>query len=224
VIRENPVKVAIVEDEALLRSLLASTLSSQPTIEVLETYADAATAGSGIPVLAPDVITLDISLGPGPSGLELGLELRRKLPNLGIVLLSNHYEPYLLATLPEDEFQGWSYLLKRSVANVDTLVRAIHGSASGLVVVDREITRARVSSKGESKYGLTARQLEVLALMAEGYSNAGIASRLYLSEKSVENHVSRIFQQLGITTDREQHGRVIAVLRYLEIMAPDFRD
>jgi DNA-binding NarL/FixJ family response regulator len=221
---DSRVKVAIVEDEALLRSLLASTLATQATIEVLDTFPDAATAAARIPSLAPDVVTLDISLGPGKSGLELGLELRRALPNLGIVLLSNHYEPYLLASLPEDEFRGWSYLLKRSVVNVDTLVRAIHGSAAGLVVVDREITRARAASKSESAYGLTARQLEVLSLMAEGFSNAGIASRLFLSEKSVENHVSRIFQQLGISAAREQHGRVIAVLRYLEIMTPELRD
>jgi DNA-binding NarL/FixJ family response regulator len=224
------VKVAIVEDETLLSSLLASMLGSEPSIDVVGTFSDAATAVSRIPNLAPNVITLDISLGRGKSGLELGKELRRSLPNVGIVLLTNHYGPFLphIGLQPTGDagepFRGWSYLLKRSVTNLDTLVRAIQSAAAGLVVVDPELTRPREAKRPDGVGALSARQLEVLALIAEGYSNAGIASRLIVSEKSVENHVSRVFQQLGIHADRDRHVRVTAVRRYLQMMSPTAGD
>lgn len=204
------VRVAVVEDESLLRDLLVTALGSQPTLEVVGSFADGNVAISTLPSLRPHVVTLDIDLGRGPNGVEVGIALRRALPNLGIVLLSHHGRPEILAGLPDDARGGWSYVLKGSLHDIGTLVRAIESAATGLLTLDPAIVgRPHRTEPDEGR--LTRRQLEVLSLVAEGRSNSSIARELLLSEKSVENHLSRIYQQLGIRpSDSDIHARVRA--------------
>ncbi len=166
---------------------------------------------------------LDIDLGSRINGVQLGLMLRRHLPRLAIVLLSNHGDPEFVASLPEEVRGGWSYLLKKSVNDVDVLSRTISGAAMGLTVLDPQLVagmRTRPKKQGMLSR-LTPRQMDILELIAQGYSNAAIAERLVLAEKSVENQINLLYQQLEI--DRSTSGvqpRVKAVLTYLDEMRP----
>lgn len=167
-------------------------------------------------VLTPDVILMDIEIGSQENGVDLGLRLRQHLPNVGIVLLSNHNTRQYLQSVPKDEAAGWSYLLKRSVSNLSTLVRVIQATALGLMVLDPQLNESLTPRQGSRTARLTPRQLEVLRLVAEGHSNAAIAQKLYLSDKSVENHLTAVYQVLGVWMDEEPvHPRVKAVLVYL---------
>ena len=210
-------RVALVEDEALFRDLLRVSLAQHDGLQVVGVFADPESALREIPTLHVDVAILDIDLASPMTGVELGVRLRRALPDLGIMLLSNHADPQLLSSLPSDVAGGWSYLLKRSVTNVDTLQRAIEGASMGLLLFDPELTRRTRPRRSGPLTELSPRQLEVLGLIAEGHSNAAIAEKLTLSERSIENHVSRIYTTLGVdATDRSAHARVVAVRRYLD--------
>jgi DNA-binding NarL/FixJ family response regulator len=210
-------RVVLVEDEALFRDLLRVSLAQHEGLQVVGVFADPESALREIPTLHVDVAILDIDLASPMTGVELGVRLRRALPDLGIMLLSNHADPQLLSSLPRDVAGGWSYLLKRSVTNVDTLQRAIEGASMGLLLFDPELTRRTRPRRSGPLTELSPRQLEVLGLIAEGHSNAAIADKLTLSERSIENHVSRIYTTLGVdATDRSAHARVVAVRRYLD--------
>lgn len=207
----------IVEDEPLYRDLLALALAQDHRIKVVGTFADGESALDAIVQLEPDVALLDIELPGAINGIQLGLHLRRQLPKLGIVLLSNHGDPQFVASLPKDVISGWSYLLKKSVSNIESLRRAIEGALAGFVVLDPQLVAGLRPGENLDRIRLTPRQREILALMAEGLTNRAIANRLVLAEKSVENQINALYQQLGI--DREDgtlQPRVKAVLLYLE--------
>jgi DNA-binding NarL/FixJ family response regulator len=207
----------IVEDEDLYRDLLGAVLSQQPGLQVLGAYADGGSALAAIPGLNPRTALLDIELGEGLNGVQLGLELRRHLPDLGIILLSNHDDPRFFRAVPRAMFTGWSYLLKKSVSDADALVRAIEGAAAGFVVLDPRLD-AGMQPRAQGRLArLTPRQREILALIAQGFTNAAIAERLTIAEKSVENQTNALYQRLGIDRDdRALHPRVKATTVYLE--------
>lgn len=216
---QPPVKTVIIEDEGLFRTLLAQALSVYPDIHVVATYADGPSALDEIPALEPDVAVVDIQLPGGINGIQLGLRLRQELPHLGIVLLSNYREPGFLSSLSPSEAAGWSYLLKRSVGDISTVYRAIKGSVRGEVVIDPHLTQdERVWASGVLG-GLSAREFEILRLIAQGYSNTAIAEKLVLSLRTVENRIRHLYQRMGIdTTSPALQPRVLAVLRYLEAL------
>lgn len=204
------------EDESLYREMLSTALQNFDDIDVLASFADGSSALDGIPALNPDVALLDISLGDGISGIEVGLRLRRSLPNLGIVLLSNHVDVHFLSSVPGESISGWSYLLKKDVADLASLHRAILGAADGLVVLSPKLLAAGTPGGRTLVGGLTPRQQEVLSLIARGFSNAGIAAELNLARKTVENYINEIYGSLGIDTAGDQiQPRVRAVLMFL---------
>lgn len=214
----QPIRVAIVEDEPLYRGLLEHYLSQHPRLTVVAAYADGQSALSGIPDQAPDVVTLDIELPGRLDGIQTALTLRKKTPNLGIVILSNHADPRFLGVLPREVTSGWSYLLKKSVSNIEVLDRAVEGAAAGTVTLDPAIVAGMRPKPGGPVARLTPRQREILGLVASGLSNAAIAEQLVLAEKSVENQLTSIYGELGL--DRRDgtaiHPRVSAVLAYLK--------
>jgi DNA-binding NarL/FixJ family response regulator len=212
------VRVAIVEDEPLYRGLLEQHLAQHPHFEVVGTFADGAAAVDGIAAAAADVVTLDIELPGAVDGIQTALTLRARDARLGIVILSNHADPRFLGALPREVTSGWSYLLKKSVSNVETLERAIAGAANGTVTLDPSIVAGMRPKPGRPTGHLTPRQLEILGLVAEGLSNAAIGDRLVLAEKSVENQLTAIYGELGIDrrATAEVHPRVRAVLAYLQ--------
>lgn len=209
--------MVIVEDEPLFRDLLKVALSQQPLLEVVGVFADGPSALESIPSLHPKVAIMDIELGGPLNGVKVGLLLRRQLPELGIVLLSNYREPQFVASLPSDTVSGWSYLFKKSVSNVQTLTRAIEGAAAHFVVLDPELVASRRPRPEGALARLTARQREILESVAQGLTNAAIAERLGLAEKTVENQIGLLYQQLDLDNSRSSvHPRVQAVLVFLK--------
>ena len=213
----DPTRVALVEDEPLYRELLGQYLARHAGLSVVGAFADGESALEQLPALNPDVVTLDIELPGRLDGIQLGLALRRLLPSLGIVLLSNHADPRFLGALPREVTSGWSYLLKKSVSDVKTLDRALEGAAQGIVTLDPAVVAGMRPRAGSHLDRLTPRQRDILGLVAQGLTNAAIAERLVIAEKSVENQLTAIYGEFGI--DRKEdavHPRVSAVLAYLK--------
>lgn len=210
----KPIRVALVEDDDLFRDLLQQTLGQRDEIHVVASFARGDDAMRSIPRLGLDVAILDISLADKINGIQLGLRLRQQLPNLGIVILSNHNKASVLQYIPEDSISGWSYLTKGAVHDVETLLRAIKSTAIGLVVFNPEQSNHQTRKSGKLAR-LSDREFEVLELMVQGYSNRGIAERLRLSEKTIENYISPIYAKLTDQSVSSLHPRVQSVLIYL---------
>lgn len=210
------IRVLIVEDEGLFRDMLRIALSSLPDIEVVGSSSNGQDAILLAEELRPDVVLMDIELGSGPNGIEAGHHIRAASPSTGIVILSMHRDKQYIASLPKDQASGWSYLLKQSLEDTGALIRAIQGSAAGLVVMDPTIVQGLQPRVGTRVGRLTPRQQDVLRLMAQGYNNAGIAENLVIGQKSVENLINMIFQELEVPREGQVHPRVMAVLTYLE--------
>lgn len=214
---QRELRLMLVDDEDLYRDLLQTALGQQPRLNIVGTFRDPATALASGPGLQPDVAVLDIELGAGvPDGIHLGLSLRQSLPELGIVLLSNHADLRFVAALHKRPITGWSYLLKQSVRDVAALRRAIEGAAEGDVVLDPRLVAGLQPRAGGPLDPLTPRQREILGLVAQGMTNAAIAEQLVLAEKSVENQLTDIYEACGIDRREQVHARVKAVLLYLQ--------
>ena len=201
------VSVLIVEDQPLLLDALRNALDGDVTITVVGTATSAEQARS---VGAPyDVLLTDISL-PGDDGVRLARTMKEQRPGLGVLLLSAHAFPSVLAHL--DGFDGgWGYLLKDSVTDVGEVVRAVHLVAEGGVMVDAGLRRSARRTVGTVLDGLSPAQWQLLQAISGGWSNQAIAEQLGLAPKSVENAVGRLYHELGIdTTDRSRNARVEA--------------
>ena len=210
------VRLLLVEDEALYRDLLQVALGRDSGLAVVGAFADPREALAVGPDLQPDVALLDVEFGDALNGVQLGLMLRRRLPAMGIVLLSNHSEPTFATTLGVQGLAGWSYLLKKSLQDVETLRRAIHGAAQQQVVLDPAVVSALRPDNRGLLATLTARQYQILGLIAQGLGNAAIAETLGLAEKSVENQINLLYQQCGVEgRGTGMHPRVHATLLYL---------
>lgn len=209
-------RVMIVEDDALFRDMLRISLDYIPEVEVVEVVSDGKAAINLATQLHPDVILMDIELGNGPNGIDAALEIKENHPDIGIVILSSHRERKYTNQVLLGETSGWSYLLKQSVKEIDALARAIHGAASGLVVMDPVVINSVKPRKDSALGALTPREQEVLDVMSQGYSNGAIADKLVLNVKSVENYINAIYQELSIEHGSGLHPRVQAVLSYLK--------
>lgn len=213
---ERKIRVVAVEDERLYLDLLKVALEGYADIEVVGTFSDGNACLEAAPDLEPDVALLDIELSNGPSGLEVGQELKSRLPRIGIVLLSNHLHPEFVFALRKNKTTGWSYLDKKNVTDVDTLYRAIVGAVDGRVVLDHGLLSASKPKEGSQIASLTRRQTEILELIALGFSNAAIAEALFVTNKTVENHINTLYQALDIPREPTVQPRVLAVLKYLD--------
>jgi len=209
------VTILIVEDEGLFRDMLKISLGSLPNLEVVGAVSDGNAAVEAADRLLPDVVLMDIELGCDPNGIAAGRAIKEQHPDIGIIILSAHKEREYLNLMAAQELSGWSYLLKQSVTNAEALVRAIAGAASGLVVMDPSVVDKMRPRQGSLTAGLTPRQQEVLAMMAQGYNNSAIAEHLVLGTKSVENYINAIYQELSLNHNGPLHPRVQAVLSYI---------
>lgn len=219
----NAINIAIIEDEPLFRDLLARTLSRSNDIRVLSTFesgelaitwlkAKTHTDGPADRIL--DVAVVDIQLRGNINGIQTAYRLRKLQPHLGVIFLSNHRVPGVLAALDSFDRRGVSYLLKTSVSDVEALHRAILATADGSVVLDKAILD-QGEKPDRTALRLTERQREILDLVAQGYTNTIIADRLDLSPRTVENHLARIYQELEISDSEKYQPRVQAVVAYL---------
>jgi len=206
-------RVLVVESDGLQRDMLRTVLSNDPRLDLAGATGDASEAAQEAAASRPDVVLV----GLGADFEQDALALAQSLSAAGtrIVFLGERPDRRTLAALPAFRAAGWSYLLRQSVSDIATLVRAIEGAAMGLVVLD-PIVLESLSRRDSRLSALTRRQLEVLSLMAKGNNNAAIARALVLEEKSVENHINAIFGQLNLSRDNAAHPRVKAVLLYLQ--------
>ena len=211
-------RVAIADDDVLLREGLASLLE-RSGFEVV------GQAGNGPGLLAlvrqhvPDLVIIDIRMPPGHSteGLEVAQAIRQERPQTAILLLSAHVEvEHAMQILGSG--QGVGYLLKSRVTDVDEFVETLERVARGGSVVDPALVKELVDSRHrhDPLAVLTEREREVLALVAEGRSNAGVARQLWVTEGTVEKHVRSILTKLQLPEADDDHRRVLAVLTYLE--------
>ncbi|MFQ6027654.1 MAG: response regulator, partial [Dehalococcoidia bacterium] len=213
---EEMTRILLVDDQVFFTELLRNTLSGEPGLEVVGVAHDGETAVQMARDTSPDAVVMDIELPGELDGIEAGLQIKRERPETGIVVLSMYDDRRYVTSLPLYESPGWSYLLKQTLPDLGTLVRAIQGSTTGMTVLDPAVITNLRPKEGSVVMGLTPRLQEVLQLIAQGFSNAAIAEQLTLTEKSVETYISTIYQQLQISGEQDIHARVRATLLYLE--------
>ena len=214
----EPISVVLADDDVLLREGLAGLLARAG----LDVRGQAGTAQEALDLVAahhPDVAVLDVRMPPdhGTEGLRAAQRIKVEHPGTAVLVLSAHVEvEHALDLLASDG--GVGYLLKDRVADVGDLVDAVTRVAAGGSVVDADLVRELVTARRrvDPLAPLSAREREVLSLMAEGRSNAGIAHRLFLAEGTVEKHVRAVLAKLDLPETQEDHRRVLAVVRYLQ--------
>jgi DNA-binding NarL/FixJ family response regulator len=209
------VRIVIGEDSTLFREGLVLLLRDAGH-EVVAAVGDADALEAAVAREAPDIAIADIRMPPGDedAGARAAARIRRDHPDVAVMLLSQHVETRhsldLVAT------GGFGYLLKDRVLDVDDFLDALRRVADGGSALDPEVVAALVGPRRDDPLDvLTPREREVLGLMAEGRTNAGIANRLWLTDRTVETHVSSILGKLGIAGGEEDHRRVLAVLAHL---------
>ena len=211
-------RVVVAEDLFLLRDGLARLLTAYD----FEIAAAVDTAPALLRALLeerPDVAVVDVRLPPSfaDDGLRAALQARQQIPGLPVVLLSQYVEQLYARELLADQAGSVGYLLKDRVFNDDQFIDAIRAVAGGGTVMDPEVVTKLLGrrSRDEPVTRLSAREQEVLELMAEGRSNTAIAQRLYVTEKAVSKHTTSIFSKLGLAASEDDNRRVLAVLAYL---------
>ncbi len=211
-------RVVIAEDNALLRAGIVALLRERD-IDVVAQAEDAAGLLRIVAGHRPDLAIVDVRLPPTftDEGVRAALEARARHPDLGVLILSQYVEPVYTSELLASGGAGVGYLLKERVGEVAAFVDAIERVAAGGSVMDPSVVRQMLGRgrRDDPLGGLTPRERTVLAVMAEGKSNAGIAEALTISGASVEKHVTAIFRKLELRNDTTEHRRVQAVLKYV---------
>jgi DNA-binding NarL/FixJ family response regulator len=214
----DPVRVVIGEDDVLLREGIVRLLT-EAGFEVAAQAGDADAFLRKALAHHADVAVVDVRMPPERTddGLRAAVELRRRRPETGVLVLSQFYDPRFALDLIGDRAEGVGYLLKERVGDVDAFVEAVHRVAGGGSVLDPEVVARMLGRRTPDSpvAQLTARERDVLGAMAEGKSNQGIAAALFVTEAAVEKHVTSIFQKLGLSPTATEHRRVLAVLAFL---------
>jgi DNA-binding NarL/FixJ family response regulator len=214
----RPLRVAIGEDDVLLREGIARILTGAG-LDVVSQSGDADDLLQRALAYRPDVVVTDVQMPPRreDDGLRTAMELRRRSPRIGVLILSQFCEPAYVMDLVGERPEGVGYLLKERVGDVTAFIDAVRRVAAGGSALDPEVVvrmLGRRTKEGPLQL-LTPRELGVLAAMAEGMSNSGVAHSLLISPASVEKHVTAIFRKLRIAPTDSEHRRVQAVLTYL---------
>ncbi|MEV6595531.1 response regulator transcription factor [Actinoplanes sp. NPDC051346] len=209
-------RVVIAEDLALLRDGLIRILEAFD-FKVVEAVDNGPALLPALVKHRPEVAVVDVRLPPTytDEGLQAAIAARTEIPGLPILVLSQHVEPLYARELLSGRGGGVGYLLKDRVSDVAQFVDAVRRVADGGTALDPEVV-SRLLARGRPVAALTARESEVLAQMAEGRSNAAIASKLFVTEKAVSKHISNIFTKLGLSPSDDDNRRVLAVLAYLD--------
>jgi DNA-binding NarL/FixJ family response regulator len=212
------VRVVVGEDDVLMREGIVRVLADAG-FDVVAHACDADSVLRRALAHRPDVVVTDIQMPPHneDDGLQAALELRRQRPETGVLVLSQYFEEHYALDLLGDRPEGVGYLLKERVGDVEVFAQAVArvaagGSALDPVVVGRMLGRNRPKGPLDE---LSPRERDVLAAMAEGKSNKGIAEELVVTEAAIEKHVTRIFTKLALGPTPTEHRRVLAVLTYL---------
>jgi DNA-binding NarL/FixJ family response regulator len=212
------VRVVVGEDSVLLREGIVRVLGDAG-FEVVAQAGDAEDLLRKVCAHKPDVAVVDIRMPPTETddGLRAAIEIRRRLPGTGVLVLSQYLEEGYALDLVADGAEGTGYLLKERVGDVERFADSVRRVGEGGAALDPEVVVQVLGRRrrDDPLVGLTERDREVLALMAEGRSNQAIAGRLVVTERAVEKHVTSIFDKLGLMPAAEDHRRVLAVLSFL---------
>ena len=212
-------RIVIAEDSVLLRAGLIKLLEMSG-FEVAAAAGDAEELLAAVAEHRPDAVIADVRMPPGYSdeGVRAALVIRRQWPDVAVLLLSQYVEERYAADLLAANTSGIGYLLKDRVADVSSFLDALRRVASGGTALDPEVVaQLLLRRQNDPLEALTPRERDVLALMAEGRSNSGIAEALVVSESAVAKHINNIFAKLGLANGANaDHRRVLAVLRFLE--------
>nr|BFD91028.1 response regulator transcription factor [Kitasatospora sp. Xyl93] len=209
----------IAEDSVLLRVGLVKVLEAVG-FEVVAAVGDATELLAAVEEHRPKVVVADVRMPPGfhDEGVKAAMVIRRQWPDTAVLLLSQFVEERYAADLLATNTSGVGYLLKQRVANVDDFVDALQRVAEGGTALDPEVVaQLLVRRHRDPLEKLTPRERDVLALMAEGRSNAAIAGSLVVSDSAVAKHINSIFTKLHLPPAEDSHRRVMAVLRFLEV-------
>ncbi|MFF4378691.1 response regulator [Kitasatospora sp. NPDC001547] len=212
-------RAVIAEDSVLLRVGLVKVLEAVG-FEVVAAVGDATELLAAVEEHRPKVVVADVRMPPGfhDEGVKAAMVIRRQWPDTAVLLLSQFVEERYAADLLATNTSGVGYLLKQRVANVDDFVDALQRVAEGGTALDPEVVaQLLVRRHRDPLEKLTPRERDVLALMAEGRSNAAIAGSLVVSDSAVAKHINSIFTKLHLPQAEDSHRRVMAVLRFLEV-------
>jgi DNA-binding NarL/FixJ family response regulator len=214
------VQVIVAEDNALLRDGLIRMLTAFG-FDVVDSVDNGLSLVPALTKHRPDVAVIDVRLPPTftDEGLRAALEARAQVPNLPVLILSQHVEQTYARQLLSDRGGGVGYLLKDRVTNVGQFVEAVRRVAAGGTALDPEVVAQLLTRRANDQplSALTAREREVLGLMAEGRSNAAVAKQLFVTEKAVAKHINNIFAKLALPPSEDDHRRVLAVVAYLTL-------
>ena len=211
-------KVAIADDSALMREGVARVLGDAG-FQVVAQVANAVELMAAITSHSPDVVVVDIRMPPTHTdeGVRAALRIRQAHPGVGVIVLSQYAEPEYAMELLAEGTDGVGYLLKDRIAEIDDFSSAVRRVAQGGSALDSSIVSLLVARKRKARplEVLSAREREVLSLMAEGRSNGAIAERLVVTPRAIEKHITNIFEKLDLGAAVEDHRRVLAVLTFL---------
>jgi DNA-binding NarL/FixJ family response regulator len=212
-------RITIAEDSTLLRDGLVHVLERRGHT-VAAAVGDADALLTAVAADPPDVVIIDVRMPPTHTdeGIQAALALRRTHPDVAVLVLSQYVETHYAAQLLAGPIKKLGYLLKDRVTDVTQFLDALQRVAVGGTVLDPEVVSQIIgaSQRTDTLHTLTARERDVLALMAEGRSNNSIAAALHLSTASVEKHITAIFAKLNLPPSTTTHRRVLAVVHYLE--------
>ncbi|WP_406046317.1 response regulator transcription factor [Micromonospora sp. NBC_00898] len=215
----STLRVVVGEDQPIVREGVMSMLA-RVGIEVVASVADADELVRVTADLRPDVVITDIQMPPNlaDDGLRAALRIRAAQPQVGVIVLSQFLDPGYALDLVGDDPSGLGYLLKEKIASPEMLSDAVQRVVAGGSALDPDVIATLIGRRrtGDPLGVLTPKEREVLSLMAEGHSNAGIAAKLFVTVPAVERHITGIFQKLNLQqADSTQHRRVLAVLTFL---------
>jgi len=217
-VARGPLRIVVADDAVLLREGLVRLLAEDGH-QVVAAVGDGPALVGAVLAHRPDVSVVDVRMPPTHTdeGLRAAIAVRARLPGTPVLVLSQYVEASYAADLLADGSGAVGYLLKDRVARVAEFLDALNRVARGGTVLDPQVVAQLLAGqRRDDPLGtLTARERELLALMAEGHSNTAIAQRLVLSASAVEKHIGNIFAKLGLPPDDAQHRRVLAVLAYL---------
>jgi DNA-binding NarL/FixJ family response regulator len=215
------IRLVLAEDNYLVREGVRKLIETQPDLEVVAVCEDYDGLLAAVEDKTPDVVVTDIRMPPTGTdeGIRAAAELRAHHPSIGVVVLSQYAEPGYAVAFLDGGSKGRAYLLKERVSDIEQLAAAIREVASGGSVIDPTVVDTLVKARSRPAHSplrlLTPRETEILAEMAQGKNNAGVAAALVLSERAVEKHINSIFSKLGLSEELDVHRRVKAVLLFL---------
>lgn len=213
----SPLRLVLAEDSVLLREGLVR-LFDEAGFTTVAAYGDADSLLAEVETLKPDLAVLDVRMPPTfrDEGIRAALELRKRIPKIGVLLLSQYVEGTYAHELLSAGEGGLGYLLKDRVASLDELQDAVARVSAGGTVLDPQVVKELLARRTDPLQALTPRERDVLGLMAEGRTNTGISDALVIGVGAVEKNVTAIFQKLALEDSGTDHRRVLAVLAFLQ--------